>query len=494
MRLMRVTLGVSDALDRRRQVIVEAGLGRAVVGAEAQHDADLVGQHAVEAARQPQHDDRDERRSRSRCRRRTRRATRRRKRSWPRRSISSRLGGCGPRGPRGPADRRRCRRRRGRRPRAAAATAATAGPVPQGPPPSLCQIIETRPLPRRAGRVARAMPLTRRPRTPALGVSRDRGRAASEVLSSAGRARLNAAVRSTAAARENAHGRVTEQTGPRRAGARCATPTRARDIVSLGMVSGVVIRDGNVGFAIEVEPERGPRLEPLRKAAETGGRGAARRALGDRGADRRGAAARPRRAAARARPPPASARQPAAAGARRARARVYGRSSRSPRARAASANRPSPPIWRWRCRRTGSRSGCSTPTSTARRCRACSGSPAGRRSRDGKILQPMENYGIKMHVDRVSRARGHGDDLARPDGDERAAADAARRRLGRARHHDRRHAARHRRRAADDGAAGAARRRGHRLDAAGHRPASTRARASPCSTRSTCRCSASSRT
>jgi ATP-binding protein involved in chromosome partitioning len=34
------------------------------------------------------------------------------------------------------------------------------------------------------------------------------------------------------------------------------------------MVSGVVVRDGNVGFAIEVEPERGARLEGLRKAAE----------------------------------------------------------------------------------------------------------------------------------------------------------------------------------------------------------------------------------
>jgi ATP-binding protein involved in chromosome partitioning len=43
---------------------------------------------------------------------------------------------------------------------------------------------------------------------------------------------------------------------------------KADDIVSLGMVSGVVVRDGNVAFAIEVEPERGPRLEPLRKAAE----------------------------------------------------------------------------------------------------------------------------------------------------------------------------------------------------------------------------------
>jgi ATP-binding protein involved in chromosome partitioning len=45
-------------------------------------------------------------------------------------------------------------------------------------------------------------------------------------------------------------------------------PEKGGDIVSLGMVSGLVVRDGNVGFAIEVDPERGPRLEPLRKAAE----------------------------------------------------------------------------------------------------------------------------------------------------------------------------------------------------------------------------------
>jgi ATP-binding protein involved in chromosome partitioning len=49
---------------------------------------------------------------------------------------------------------------------------------------------------------------------------------------------------------------------------RVADPDKGADIVSLGMVSGVVVRDGNVAFAIEVEPERGPRLEPLRKAAE----------------------------------------------------------------------------------------------------------------------------------------------------------------------------------------------------------------------------------
>src|ERR1700752_1377184 len=45
-------------------------------------------------------------------------------------------------------------------------------------------------------------------------------------------------------------------------------PDKGSDIVALNMVTGIVIRDGNVGFAIEVEPERGPRLEPLRKAAE----------------------------------------------------------------------------------------------------------------------------------------------------------------------------------------------------------------------------------
>ncbi|MDJ0948643.1 MAG: iron-sulfur cluster carrier protein ApbC [Alphaproteobacteria bacterium] len=45
-------------------------------------------------------------------------------------------------------------------------------------------------------------------------------------------------------------------------------PDRQASIVKLGMVSGLVIRDGNVGFAIEVDPARGQALEPVRKAAE----------------------------------------------------------------------------------------------------------------------------------------------------------------------------------------------------------------------------------
>ncbi len=41
-----------------------------------------------------------------------------------------------------------------------------------------------------------------------------------------------------------------------------------KDVVSLGMISGVVIRDGNVGFAIEVVPSEGAQSEPLRQACE----------------------------------------------------------------------------------------------------------------------------------------------------------------------------------------------------------------------------------
>ena len=45
-------------------------------------------------------------------------------------------------------------------------------------------------------------------------------------------------------------------------------PARGNDIVSAGMVEGLTLSGTAVGFSIEVEPERGPALEPLRKAAE----------------------------------------------------------------------------------------------------------------------------------------------------------------------------------------------------------------------------------
>jgi len=44
-------------------------------------------------------------------------------------------------------------------------------------------------------------------------------------------------------------------------------PDRGDDIVSLGMVTGLTIKQGNVFFSIEVDPRRGPELEPLRRQA-----------------------------------------------------------------------------------------------------------------------------------------------------------------------------------------------------------------------------------
>ncbi len=47
-------------------------------------------------------------------------------------------------------------------------------------------------------------------------------------------------------------------------------PTQGRSVVDLGMVSGVVVKDGNVGFALEIEPneEEAKAKEPLRQACE----------------------------------------------------------------------------------------------------------------------------------------------------------------------------------------------------------------------------------
>ena len=47
-----------------------------------------------------------------------------------------------------------------------------------------------------------------------------------------------------------------------------AVPGRDGDPVSLNMVTGVVVKGSNVGFALEVDPADGPRMEPLRQRAE----------------------------------------------------------------------------------------------------------------------------------------------------------------------------------------------------------------------------------
>jgi ATP-binding protein involved in chromosome partitioning len=45
-------------------------------------------------------------------------------------------------------------------------------------------------------------------------------------------------------------------------------PETGRDIVSLGMVQGLKVKDGLVAFALEVPRERAERMEPIRRAAE----------------------------------------------------------------------------------------------------------------------------------------------------------------------------------------------------------------------------------
>src|SRR3989338_2865802 len=45
-------------------------------------------------------------------------------------------------------------------------------------------------------------------------------------------------------------------------------PGSGKDIVSGGMVTGLQTKDGHVAFAVEVDPEKGAQMEPLRKQAE----------------------------------------------------------------------------------------------------------------------------------------------------------------------------------------------------------------------------------
>ncbi len=49
---------------------------------------------------------------------------------------------------------------------------------------------------------------------------------------------------------------------------RVIDPDKGADVVSLGMISGLVVRQGNIGFALEVDPAEGVAKEPLRKACE----------------------------------------------------------------------------------------------------------------------------------------------------------------------------------------------------------------------------------
>ena len=45
-------------------------------------------------------------------------------------------------------------------------------------------------------------------------------------------------------------------------------PSQQKDIVSLGYIASINIKDTNVSFVMEVPVHRGPALEPIRKLAE----------------------------------------------------------------------------------------------------------------------------------------------------------------------------------------------------------------------------------
>src|ERR1051325_11361737 len=49
---------------------------------------------------------------------------------------------------------------------------------------------------------------------------------------------------------------------------RVTDPASGRNVVEADMVQGLVVRDGHVGFSLEVSPQRGRGAEPLRKACE----------------------------------------------------------------------------------------------------------------------------------------------------------------------------------------------------------------------------------
>ncbi|HTO41751.1 MAG TPA: iron-sulfur cluster carrier protein ApbC [Rhizomicrobium sp.] len=49
---------------------------------------------------------------------------------------------------------------------------------------------------------------------------------------------------------------------------RVIDPQSGKDVVSAGLIEGLTVRDGNVGFAVEVPAARGPSAEPLRKACD----------------------------------------------------------------------------------------------------------------------------------------------------------------------------------------------------------------------------------
>src|SRR5918995_3529629 len=156
--------------------------------------------------------------------------------SWLRRSSSSRSGGCCPppgRPPQGPWP-----------------------PPPCQPPPWLfhgirryLSILERNP--------DRALPALRRPL-----YQQDRKRQGRYSSEYALLARISCGEAECSTMKQVDREQVLE------ALANVIDPARDRSVVALDMVSGIVVKGGNVGFALEVEPSEAAAKEPLRQACE----------------------------------------------------------------------------------------------------------------------------------------------------------------------------------------------------------------------------------
>lgn len=186
------------------------------------------------------------------------------------------------------------------------------------------------------------------------------------------------------------------------------------------MVSDVFISDGKVYFSITVPAERAKELEPAIFAAERvikempGVKGALVALTADKKGAPSGAAASRTAAAGRAGPSGSRARPAATARRqdRRSRHRCHRRSGVGQgRRRQVHHIRQ----FGTGLQANGLRVGILDADIYGLSSRVSCGSPAAGTQTDGRIINPMENYGLKV-MSMGSRRRGNRDDLARSDG------------------------------------------------------------------------------